>query len=229
MREWTANNAEIVLNELGRRLKLIADLEKLVHVATTDELHDLQPLFARGLWMFGPEFEAADFTSNRAMATVIANLLGGTSEEASGRRPDFVALPDCSLGVYSADAYDADGEVNGVRKAVVVELKKGGFQVTPKEMHQGEAYAMEIRKAKLVGPETEIVVYVLGATLQDSEERTVGNRVRIVPLDYGTLLRRAHARTFNLQRKLSQTMPAGSMDEDVEEVVSAPEQEVMAF
>jgi len=65
MEEWSATHAEIVLNELGRRLKLIADLTNLVHAKTTDELHDLQPLFARGLWMFGPEFESADFTSNR--------------------------------------------------------------------------------------------------------------------------------------------------------------------
>jgi hypothetical protein len=227
MGEWSAGNAEIVLNELGRRLKLISDLEKLVHVATTDELHDLQPLFARGLWMFGPELESAEFTSNRRMTTVIRTLLGGTGEEVATQRPDFVALPDCSIGIYSADAYDDQGEVNGIRKVVIVELKKGGFAVTTKEIRQGEDYAMEIQKANLVRPETVVTVYVLGATLADPKERAVGNNVKVVPLDYSTLLRRAHARTFNLQRKLIEAAPDAELDREVEEVVALPEQEAL--
>jgi len=36
MAEWTAGHAEIVLSELGRRLKLIDDLSKLVHDHNTD-------------------------------------------------------------------------------------------------------------------------------------------------------------------------------------------------
>jgi Histidine kinase-, DNA gyrase B-, and HSP90-like ATPase len=225
MGEWTASNAEVVLNELGRRLKLISDLEKLVHVATTNELHDLQPLFARGLWMFGPELESAEFTSNRRMVTVIRTLLGGTEDELSTRRPDFVALPDRSIGIYSADSYDNEGEVSGIRKVVIVELKKGGFEVTTKELRQGEDYAIEMQSAKLVGPETKITVYVLGATLADSKERTVGDTVRVVPFDYSSLLRRAHARTFHLQQKLCKAVPASELDSEVEEVVGQPEQE----
>lgn len=223
MREWTASNAEVVLNELGRRLKLITDLEKLVGVATTDELHDLQPLFARGLWMFGPEFESTDFTSNRSMVTVIRTLLGGTEDELSKRRPDVVALPDQSVGTYSADSYDENGEVIGIRKVVIVELKKGGFEVTTKELRQGEDYAIEIQKAKLVQVSTQITAYVLGDKLNDCEERKVGDTVRVVPMDYRTLLRRAHARTFNLQRKLTQNLPAVKPDADVEEIVSQPD------
>jgi Histidine kinase-, DNA gyrase B-, and HSP90-like ATPase len=225
MREWTASNAETVLNELGRRLKLIRDLEKLVHVATSDELHDLQPLFARGLWMFGPELESTDFTSNRAMATVIRTLLGGAAEEVSTRRPDFVALPDRSIGVYSADSYDHEGEVSGIRKVIIVELKKGGFDVTTKELRQGEDYAIEIQKANLVRSVTKITVYVLGAKLVDSQERGVGESVRVIPLDYSSLLRRAHARTFHLQAKLSEAVTPEQSDMEVEEIVSQPEQE----
>jgi hypothetical protein len=58
MERWSASGASIVLNELGDRLKLLSKLQTLVNLRTTDELHDLQPLFERGLWMFGPEYEA---------------------------------------------------------------------------------------------------------------------------------------------------------------------------
>lgn len=86
--------------------------------------------------MFGPELESADFTSNRQMVTVIRTLLGGTEDQLSTRRPDFVALPDRSIGIYSADSYDNGGEVCGIRKVVIVELKKGGFEVTTSEIRQ---------------------------------------------------------------------------------------------
>lgn len=225
MQEWTASNAEVVLRELGRRLELIKQLQALVHTKTTDELHDLQPLFARGLWIFGPEYEAVDFASNRSMATVIRKLLGGTDTDTPRTRPDFVALPDRSIGVYSADSYDDGGEVAGVRKVLIVELKKGGFTVTRDELRQGEDYALEIQKANLVRADTEIIVYVLGATLGDDaqDERSVGKTTKLVPMMYDTVLKRAHARTFNLHRKLESAQPRIETDSDVEEVLAQPE------
>lgn len=225
MQEWTASNAEVVLRELGRRLELINQLEALVHAPTADELHDLQPLFARGLWIFGPEYEAVDFASNRRMATVIRQLLGGASTEISPIRPDFVALPDRSIGVYSADAYDEAGEVAGVRKVLIVELKKGGSTIGVEELRQGEDYAMEIRNGNMVRNDTEIAVYVLGASLDTAEERSVGRMTKVHPMMYDTLLKRAHSRTFHLQRKLESTELTIGSDLDVEEVLASPEQQ----
>jgi len=224
MEEWTASNAEIVLSELKRRLELIERLQPLVNVATTDELHELQPLFARGLWIFGPEYESVEFTSNRAMATVIGHLLGGTSDEVSARRPDVVALSDRSVCCYAADRFDQQGEVVGVRKVLIVELKKGGFTIGTAELRQGEDYALELQKANLVSRDTEFIVFVLGARVSDdaNEERTVGKAIRVIPMMYETILKRAHARTFYLQRKLQAAQPTVCRDTDVEEVLAMP-------
>jgi len=60
--KWSVYDAKQVLDELRFRLLLIGELEKLVDVKTTDELHQLQPLFQKGLWMFGPKFESIEFT-----------------------------------------------------------------------------------------------------------------------------------------------------------------------
>jgi hypothetical protein len=224
MEEWTASNAEVVLSELKRRLDLIERLQQLVNVATTDELHELQPLFARGLWMFGPEYESVEFTSNRAMATVIRAFLGGTPEPLTARRPDIVALHDRSICCYTADRFNDTGEIDGIRKVLVVELKKGSVDLGMTELRQGEDYALELQKANLVTHSTEIIVYVLGAKVSDgaNEERTVGKKIRILPMTYETILKRAHARTFNLQRKLTAVEVSLPRDEDVEEIVGMP-------
>jgi hypothetical protein len=179
--------------------------------------------------MFGPEYEAIDFTSNRAMGTVIANLLGGSDEVLSSRRPDVVALPDRSVCCYSADSFDEAGEVDGVRKVLVVELKKGGFQIGTRELRQGEDYALELQQANLVTKATDIVVHVLGASLSADaiDERRVGDSIRIVPMTYEIILKRAHARTFNLQRRLNSVVVDPLRDEDVEDVVAEPLMELL--
>ena len=224
LQQWTATHAEIILNELGRRLRLIDDLTRLIHDSSSDELHDLQPLFARGLWIFGPEYESPEFMSNRGMATVIRKLLGGTEDSIKAERPDLVVLPDSSIGIYAADSHDDTGEPNGFRSVVIVELKKGGFNVTVKELRQAEDYVRDIRKAKLVQDTTKITAFVLGATIEDDEIIRIGegDRMQIIPLAYDIILRKAHARTFNLMNRLEKVEPA-RFDEDVKSALEGSE------
>ncbi len=229
MSEWSAQDAEIVLGELGRRLKLIEDIQRLVHDAKADELHDLQPLFERGLWMFGPEYEAVDFRSNRSMATVIRSFFGLSDADASQRRADFVALPEASIAPYSADDYDDQGEALGYRKVLVVELKKGGFLVRQKEIDQARDYCKELRTAKKVQPTTHVVAYVLGAKIESGVEVTrlgEGDLTKIIPLDYDQLLSRAHARTFHLYSKIKAAKPEANADPEVEAIVNAGQTEL---
>jgi plasmid stabilization system protein ParE len=226
MQKWTATNAEIVLNELEKRLSLIKELSALVESSKTDELHDLQPLFERGLWMFGTEYEAVDFRSNRGLATIVRDFLGGTDKELARRRPDFVCLPDCSIGVYGAFAYGIEGEISGVRKVLIVELKKGGFTLKQKELDQARDYAKELRKAADVRQDTNIIGYVLGADAEQSLEKlSHGEHTTIYPMIYRTLLDRAHSRTFNLQRRIQETQPSLFVDPEVEEVLASPVQQ----
>jgi hypothetical protein len=60
---------------------LIQRLEQLINDSKTDELHELQPLFERGLWIFGPELEGPQFMSNRALATIVREFFGGGTVE----------------------------------------------------------------------------------------------------------------------------------------------------
>jgi hypothetical protein len=229
MSRWTAKSAELVLRELEDRLKLIKKMQLLVESPTADELHDLQPLFERGLWIFGPEFEGVQFHSNRGLATIIRKSLGGTGEELPNRRLDFVAFPDRSIAAYAAPAYDPHGgEIVGHRKVLVIELKKGGFELSQKEVDQARNYAKELLKAGDVSATTEIIGYVLGATQQeDVDFVTHGKQVRIEPMLYRTVLARAQSRTFYLQREIEKLGLELPEDAEVKEVLSTEEQAEM--
>jgi hypothetical protein len=227
MRRWSADSAALILHELEGRLRLIQRLKNLVNSKLADELHDIQPLFERGLWIFGPEYEGVQFLSNRGLSTIIKKFLGGTETELPTKRPDFVALPGRSIGVYGAADFRDNGEVSGIRKLLLVELKKGGFELTQKEVDQARDYAKELTKGGEVGPDTEIVAYVLGAKLEPGlEPLTHGDRIKIIPFAYNTFLERAHSRTFQLQRRVEQAGHEFPKDAVIDEVLSQEDMEL---
>lgn len=229
MEEWTVDRAQIVLAELKRRLDLITELQKRVHDKNTDELHELQPLFAEGLWIFGPEYDSPDFIANRQMTTVVAKLLNIIPEmELSARRPDFVVLPDQSLSVFAADGFGPDGDVTGFRKILIIELKRGGFCLTSDEMTQGQKYAHELRKSSGVMASTDFHVFVLGGEIGEAEELIVGKHIKVQPMCFEAVLRRAQARTFNLHKKLESTKASPTADKEVDEVISEPMADLFA-
>jgi len=220
MQKWTASNAEIVLSELEHRLAVIRDLQKLIRDRNSDEVHDLQPVFERGLWIFGPEYESVEFTSNRGMTHVVQEFFGRKGINASRNRPDFVALPDSSIGLYSADEF-TEGEVSGVRKVLIVELKRGGFCLSQKELDQARDYARELRAKGCVRPNAEIEAFVLGAELEQGlVAMSMSDGTVVKPFLYDVLLNRAHARVFNLSKKIKESAPPLQPDEEIADVLS---------
>lgn len=201
--EWTVSDMKRVLGELRYRLVLIDQLERLVDCKTTDELHDLQPLFERGLWLFGPEFESVSFMSNRNLATIVREFFADKAISFPKGRPDFVIIPNASIGVYGCDSFDLNHEVNGFSKVVIVELKKGGFELTGEEKDQVVRYARVLRKSGKLGDATPIICYVLGSRLDvDARNPTDDGSIKVIARTYNDLLRGAQARMFNLQKHI---------------------------
>lgn len=201
--EWSITDIKKILNILRWRLELVTELERLVDNSTTDELHDLQPLFERGLWIFGPEFESISFISNRTLSTIIKKYFIERVLDNPKRRPDFVILPDASIGAYSRDSYDVGHEIDGIGSVVIVELKRGGFEIDDKEKDQAMYYAREIRKSGKVDKTTKITCYVLGSSVnKDAEEKNFDGNITVVPMRYQTVISKAKGRLFNLIEQL---------------------------
>ncbi len=220
MQKWSASNAEVVLSELDRRLTVIQELQELIRNKAADEVHDLQPLFERGLWMFGPEYESVEFTSNRGMTHVVQELFERKNIKGSRKRPDFVVLPDSTIGLYAADEF-TDGEVSGVRKVLIVELKRGDFCVKQDELDQAREYASELRKKGCAQNNTVIEAFVLGASIEPGlEKMTVGERTTVMPCLYDLILKRAHSRVFNLAHRIKESAPSVPRDKEMDDVLS---------
>lgn len=198
--EWSLDLAKEVLDELQLRLRLLDELRQRVFDVGTREVQDLQPLFHQGLWIFGPEFETIEFTSNEGMTTVIQRLFG-VEEKGSRNRPDFAILPDSSVGSYSYPTYDADGGEIGVDRLVIVELKKPGIPISTDEKGQCWKYVSELLRKGLIGRDTKVTCFVLGSEVDPIERdarKENNERCIIQPLDYQVVIQRAKSRLLKL-------------------------------
>jgi len=225
LRDWSVQEAMVVLDELGRRMELIESLQKLCDNPSSNELHQLHPLFEKGLWIFGPEYESLQFMSNRTLTTVINELLNkqGLKAKYSALRPDFVALPDSTISVFSLNSFDKSSEVSGYEKILILELKKGGSHITENEMWQAKKYATELRKTGKIEAKTKIVTFVLGSFVDAGaqEEMKIGEFTDIYARTFSIILQKAQARTFNLKTKIEELKQGELTDPDMEKVVSS--------
>jgi len=213
--DWTLTLAKDALDEIQTRLKLIEDLDNKLRDETMDEVGDLQPLFERSLWVFGPEFESLEFTSNRGMTEVIRKIFG-SDKTGSRQRPDFVMLPDGSVGLYSRDAHDLGHEVDGVSRLVVAEIKKPGVSIGSEQKDQAWRYVKELKNKGLLTEAATITCYVLGSRIDkdESAHRTEWDgRVTIIPMSYNTFIRRAEKRMLGLREKLKEAPFLRDIDE----------------
>ena len=200
---WTVKMAKIALDEIGSRLKLIRELHVKLQDENANEVQELQPLFERGLWIFGPEFETIEFTSNRGMTEVIRKIFAGSSS-GSRQRPDFVITPDSTVGLYSRPSYDHQHNPNGVDALVIVEIKRVGIQIGAEQKTQTWSYVKELREKGQLSPAAKVCCFVLGSRIDPSEIEPdrKGDNVTITPLLYETFIRRAEKRMLNLYEKM---------------------------
>jgi hypothetical protein len=201
---WSASMATLVLNEVECRLRLMAELRGKLDVVGVDEVQELQPLFKRGLWMFGPEFESAEFTSNVGMTRVIRGLLKEPSAIGTRNRPDFVVRPSSSIGLYTCPSYDGAHEVNGVNHLAIIELKTTGREIGDVDRSQVLKYVKELRNRGCFKANTRVDCYVLGEHIERGEEEPWHNgpQSTVTLMRYDTLLERAERRLLNLYESI---------------------------
>ncbi len=202
--DWTVRTAKLALDEIAQRLKLIEELDQKLRDENMKEVGDLQPLFDRSLWVFGPEFESLEFTSNRGMTEVISKIFG-SKERGSKLRPDFVLLPDGSVGFYSRDSHDLGHDVDGVSRLVIAEIKKPGVMIGANEKQQPWQYVKELLAKGLLTEAATTTCYVLGSKIDPEEaadETKLNGRVTIRAMTYSTFIKRAEKRLLGLREKL---------------------------
>ncbi|MDR3063604.1 MAG: hypothetical protein LBU40_05655 [Methanobrevibacter sp.] len=218
LEEWDIKKAKVVLSLISKRLDLIETLELKMDDPKTDELHELQILFESGLWIFGPEYESAEYTSNNSLSTASKKIFKKKKVKLENPRlrPDFLVLPDSSIALHSIDDYDDEGEPGEIKKLLIIELKKGNFAITRKETGQVGDYIEELLDGGIIPESIKIDAYVLGSKIVKARKKTIGDNSdkKIIPMTYHRILNKAEKRLFNLRDKIKKSK---NIDDDYED------------
>jgi hypothetical protein len=233
LEDWTLDMAKAVLDEIGRRLKLVNELQDRISDEKTKEVQELQPLFERGLWIFGPEFETIEYTANEGMTRVVQELFKQVKGSGSRNRPDFAVLPDGTCGLYAYPRYDGEGGEIGTERLVVIELKRPGVKIGEDQKSQCWRYVKELfEKGLLVSRVSSVRCFVLGSHVDDLESspRTeMENTVSITPMLFDTVLQRAKSRLLKLHERVKDAPFLKAHKNELEAFLADPNAEAGLF
>ena len=210
LNKWTVSDALVVLNEIDRRLSIIAAIRKLGKDKTTDELHVLHPMIAESRWLFGPEYESSEYIFNQQMKTAVERIFTDvkylTLDANYKKRPDLICLPDSTIGVTGIEDIPADLGLAKVRKLLLIELKKGGFKIKREERNQAQGYVEDLLSSNL-GVDCQITAYVVGDSIADNLTPLTkigeGGRGTLYVTTFDQLVDTAERRMFGLRQKIA--------------------------
>jgi hypothetical protein len=81
LENWSIKDALTVLDEIDKRISVIEAIRKLANDSTVDELHVLHPLVASARWIFGPEYDSPEYSSNSQLQTTVEKVFGKKIEK----------------------------------------------------------------------------------------------------------------------------------------------------
>lgn len=235
--EWSIKDALRVLDEIDSRIGVIETVQRLADDATTDELHTLHPLMLRSRWLFGPEFESQEFCSNATLKTVASELFKNTGAQFINdrNRPDIVVLPgNTSWQMTGIESFDpADATIMRMQLVLVIELKKGGFELTRKEINQADGYVQDIAKSGAMSGTPYVCAWVVGQKIAAGVERDkklgTPEYGRVRATTFGSLVDTANARLLKLRSVLASRYEGIATDQLLNRVLAQPMQAGIEF
>ena len=146
------------------------------------------------------------------------------------RRPDIICLKQYSLKAVCTDRIDPmAGEIVKPDQILIVEVKRGGFEITDEEVSQVEYYVRQIRKSAVLHSSATIDAYVVGAQLGDIDVEKETSSGRIHAITYGQLVDTASSKLFRLRQRLEEHYNTLGQESIVEQALKEATQTKMDF
>lgn len=208
--QWTIKDALSVLDEIDRRMSVIEAIDKLSGDLQIDELKILHPLVTEARWLFGPEFDSAEYTSNRQLRTVVKKIFkidsGANTFENDQKRPDLFLISDSTASVTGAEQFNPDTNLVEMRRILIIELKRGGSNLSRDDRDQAVHYVEDFIGCRELTGNPLIFAYVVGETVSGKVvgKQKVGDNGHVYVTTFAQLVDTAKRRLFSLREKLTE-------------------------
>lgn len=209
LEQWTIKDALSVLDEIDRRISVIEAIDKLSRDSKVDELKVLHPLVTDARWLFGPEYDSAEYTSNRQLRTIVKKIFKASNEQDifhnDRKRPDLFLLTESTAAVTGAEQFNADTNLVEMRRILIIELKRGGSSLTRENRDQAVHYVEDFLGCKELTGNPQIMAFVVGESVSEklASKQQVGDSGHVCVTTFGQLVDTARRRLFSLREKLS--------------------------
>lgn len=230
---WNINDVLAILGEIDKRITVIEAINRIHNDKNTDELHTLHPLILNAKWLFGAEFDSPMFVSNVTLSTVIKSLFKDEDYDLEvlanpRKRPDIVVLKKFSIKGVCTDRIDL--EAGGIMKpdqVLIIELKRGGFEINSEEVSQAEYYTRQIRKSAQLHKNATIRTYVVGSSIGDVDCHKVTESGIIDVVTYAHLIETSSQKLFRIREQLKEHYDSMGDETIVEKALKLPYQTKM--
>lgn len=212
---WSVKDALTVLDEIDKRISVIEAIRKLSNDKNVDELHVLHPLVASARWIFGPEFDSPEYSSNSQLQTTIEKVFGKKIDKTyfnnNKKRPDIVVMGDSVFSVTSTVTFDSETGLSTLNKVLIIELKRGGFKLGRDERNQAVGYVEDFMSCGTIIGNPYIYAFVVGETFSEkiqpiqvieNENKVEMGKVQICL--FSQLVDSSERRLFNLRGRLNE-------------------------
>lgn len=232
LRDWSVRDALTVLDEIDRRLAVIEALARLSKDPQVDELHTLHPLITQARWLFGPEFDSPEYSSNQSLRNA-AELVFQRKVRPEAfinprKRPDLVILPDSTLSLVGTEGFTSETNLMELRSILLIEIKRGHSEIGRPEMDQAGGYVEDLLACGALHGIPYIHAYVVGHTVDNriKSVRKVGDPEsgRIDACTFGQLISTAGRRLFRLKEHLENRYSEIPQDALLKKVLEEPQQ-----
>ncbi len=230
LNSWDVDDIATVIGEIDKRIVVVEAIQRIYNDKSTDELHTLHPLVLNSRWLFGAQYDSPMFVSNSSLTTVVKSLFKDEDYDLSAienprRRPDIICLKEYSVKAVCTDRIDTTaGEIMKPDQILIVEVKRGGFEITDDEVTQVEYYVRQIRKSAALHSSATIDAYVVGAKLGDIDPEKTTTSGRIHAVTYGHLVETATGKLFRLRQRLKEHYDALGQESIVEQALKVDTQ-----
>lgn len=218
LEDWSVRDALVVLDEVGRRIRVVEAVEKLAADSNVDELHTLHPLVTQARWLFGPQYDSLAFTSNITIRRVIEHIVGKPERplgyENPKKRPDLVFLAGSTVSTTAVEGWE--DELATIEQILLLELKRGGSTIRRDDVFQADGYVQDLLGSGDLRGNPKVSAFVVGAKVdpkalaRNVEDPNGQERGRVVPVSYDQLVQTANRRLFNLRNEIEPRFPEGA-------------------
>lgn len=205
--DWNIKDALTVLDEIDRRLTVISAISKLHGDKSTNELHTLHPLITAARWIFGPEFDSQEYSANHQLRTIAKTLFNVSDADFQDgiKRPDLIVKGDSTIGFTATEDFGDDG-ISYLGRILLIELKRGGFNITRDERNQAQEYVEQLYESHTLPANCRVSAFVVGDSIaNESIRRTLvcNERGIVNVVTFAQLIDTANKRLFRLREILA--------------------------